>query len=154
LTDPDPDLRTDMKAPDTAYRGRRMLARKTWYSLAAVMTVFALWLAFQPQSIVYSETERDGVLYVSKIDCGVGFAMVFAGRFDPDVPGAATQADCLRYGRTRVAEVLGLGLAAAITTYVGRRYGKEPPRPIRTELPDLPKGTSGIEGRKRRPPEG
>ena len=131
-----------------------MLARKTWYFIAAALTVFALWLAFQPQSIVYSETERDGVLYQSKVDCGVGFAMVFAGRFDPGVPGAGTQADCLRYGRTRVAEVFGLLLVAGVTAYVGRRYGKEPPRPIRTELPDLPKGAPGVEGRKARPPEG
>ena len=130
-----------------------MLARKTWYSLAAVMAAFALWLAFQPQSIVYSETERDGVVYESKVDCGVGFAMVFAGEFDPDVPGAGTQADCLRYGRTRVAEVLGLGLVAGVTFYVGRRYGKEPPRPIRTELPDLPRGEAGVEGRKPRAPD-
>ena len=131
-----------------------MLARKTWYILAAALAVFALWLALQPQSIVYSETERDGVLYVSQVDCGYGFAMVFAGQFDPDLPGAATQGDCLRYGRTRVAEVLGLALVAGITAYVGRRYGKEPPRPIRTELPDLPKGEAGFEGRKPRTPEG
>lgn len=130
-----------------------MLARKTWYSLAAVMVAFALWLAFQPQSIVYSERERDGVVYQSKVDCGVGFAMVFAGQFDPSVPGAGTQADCLRYGRTRVAEVLGLGLFAGVMGYVGRRYGKEPPRPIRMELPDLPRGEAGVEGRKRQPPE-
>ncbi|MEX1005765.1 MAG: hypothetical protein WD990_02445 [Acidimicrobiia bacterium] len=130
-----------------------MLARKTWYLLAVAMAVFALWLAFQPQSIVYSETERDGVLYVSRIDCGTGFAMVFAGEFDPDIPGAATQADCLRYGRTRVVEVLGLGLITAITAYVGRRYGTEPPRPIRSELPDLPRGAGGVEGRKPRTPE-
>ena len=142
-----------MQRPDTAYRVSHMLARKTWYVLAAAMALFALWLAFQPLSIVYSETERDGVLYVSKIDCGQGFAMVFAGRFDPDLPGAATQGDCLRYGRTRVAEVLGLGLVAAVTAYVGRRYGKEPPRPIRTELPDLPKGAAGFDGRRPRPPE-
>lgn len=142
-----------MKSPDTAYRVRHMLARKTWYLIAAFLAAFALWLAFQPQSIVYSETERDGVLYVSRIDCGYGFSMVFDGRFDPEVPGAATQADCLRYGRTRVAEVIGLMSMAAVTAYVGRRYGKEPPRPIRTELPDLPKGMAGFDGRKSRPPE-
>ena len=49
--------------------------------------------------------------------------------------------------------LFGLLLVAGVTAYVGRRYGKEPPRPIRTELPDLPKGAPGVEGRKARPPE-
>lgn len=130
-----------------------MLARKTWYVLAAALSAFALWLAFQPQTIVYSETERDGVLYESAVECGNGFGMVFAGRFDPSVPGAATQAECLKYGRTRVAEVVGFGLVAVSLAWVGRRYGKEPPSPIRTELPDLPRGAPGVDGRKARPPQ-
>lgn len=127
-----------------------MLARKTWYVFAAALVALAIWLAFQQQSIVYSESERDGVLYVSSVDCGLGFAMVFAGQFDPDVPGPSTQADCLRYGRTRVAEVLGLVVLAGVTVYVGANYGKEPPRPIRTELPDLPNRAAGVEGRRSR----
>jgi hypothetical protein len=54
------------------------------------MLALAVWLAFQPQSIIYSETrESTACCTVSKIDCGVGFAMVFAGRFDPGVPGAS-----------------------------------------------------------------
>lgn len=128
-----------------------MLARKTWYTLAAAVAVLAVWLAFQPQSILYSETEREGVVYRSEVTCGVGVAMVFAGQFDPSVPGASTQADCLRYGRTRVAEVFGLAVLAGVLAYIGRKYGKEPPRPIRTELPDLPKGNREIEGRPTRP---
>lgn len=127
-----------------------MLARKTWYVLAAALLAFGIWLAFQQQTIVYSESERDGVLYISSIDCGVGFAMVFAGQFDSDVPGPSTQADCLRYGRTRVAEVLGLLVLAGVTVFIGAKYGKEPPRPIRTELPDLPKGAVNVEGRRGR----
>lgn len=127
-----------------------MLARKTWYLIAAALVAFGIWLAFQQQSIVYSETERDGVLYVSSVDCGTGFAMVFAGRFDADVPGPSTQADCLRFGRTRVAEVFGLFALAGATSYVGVKYGKEPPRPIRTELPDLPKSAANVEGRRGR----
>jgi hypothetical protein len=130
-----------------------MLARKTWYVLAAAMLALAVWLAFQPQSIIYSEREVDGVLHRSQIDCGYGFAMVFAGRFDPSVPGAATQAECVKYGRTRVAEVVGIALFAGVLAYVGRRYGKEPPRPIRTELPDLPRGAPGVEGRTRKTPQ-
>lgn len=125
-----------------------MLARKTWYVMAAALAAFALWLAVQPQSILYSETERDGVVYRSEVTCGVGIAMVFAGEYDPSVPGASTQADCLRYGRTRVAEVFGLVALAGVLGYVGKKYGKEPPRPIRTELPDLPKGSRGVEGRR------
>lgn len=128
-----------------------MLARKTWYVMAAAAAVFAVWLALQPQSIVYSETERDGVVYRSEVTCGVGVAMVFAGQFDPSVPGASTQADCLRYGRTRVAEVFGLAALAGVLAYTGKKYGKEPPRPIRTELPDLPKGEKGVSGRPIRP---
>lgn len=125
-----------------------MLARKTWYTIAAVLAVFTVWLAFQQQSIVYSETERDGVVYRSEVTCGVGVAVVFAGQYDPSVPGASTQADCLRYARTRVAEVFGLLALAGVLAFVGKKYGKEPPRPIRTELPDLPKGTRGVEGRR------
>lgn len=128
-----------------------MLARKTWYVMAAVLAAFALWLAVQPQSILYSETERDGVVYRSEVTCGVGIAMVFAGEYDASVPGASTQADCLRYGRTRVAEVFGLVALAGVLGYVGKKYGKEPPRPIRTELPDLPKGDKGVSGRPIRP---
>jgi hypothetical protein len=130
-----------------------MLSRKTWYVLAAVTLLFSVWLAFQPQSIVYSERELDGVLMQSKIDCGVGMAMVFANRFDASLPGASTQAECLRFGRTRVAEVFGLAVFAGILGYIGRRYGKEPPRPIRTELPELPKGEVGFEGKRRRTPQ-
>jgi hypothetical protein len=131
-----------------------MLSRKTWHLLAACLVVFAVWLAFQPQSIIYSERELDGVLYQSKVDCGVGIQMVFLGRFDPGVPGASTQQDCLRYGRTRVLEVFGLVALAGTFAWVGVRYGKEPPRPIRSELPDLPRGEPGVEGRRRRtPPE-
>jgi hypothetical protein len=128
-----------------------MLSRKTWYTLAIATAVFAVWLAFQPQSIVYSEREIDGVLYQSKVDCGVGVAMVFAGRFDDSVPGAATRADCLKSGRTRVAELLGLAAMTGSLVYVGTRYGKEPPRPIRSELPDLPSGRPSVDGRPRKP---
>ncbi|MDX1449427.1 MAG: hypothetical protein R3246_10255 [Acidimicrobiia bacterium] len=130
-----------------------MLARRTWYFLAVVIAAFAVWLAFQHQEIVFSEREVDGVLYQSKVECGYGFAMVFAGEFDEDVPGPSTQDECLKYGRTRVAEVLGLFAVAGVLIYVGSRYGKEPPRPIRTELPDLPRGEPGVEGRKSRTPE-
>ena len=133
-----------------AYRSQYMLARKTWYLIVAALVVFAMWLAFQPQSILYSETERDGVVYRSEIRCGVGVAMVFAGRYDPSVPGPSTQADCLRSGRTRVGELAGLLTLAGVAGYIGRRYGKEPPRPIRSELPDLPKGAPGFEGRPSR----
>jgi hypothetical protein len=133
-----------------AYRGLSMLARKTWYVLAAAALVFAIWLAWQPQSIVYSEIERDGVLYKSEIKCGVGVEMVFAGRFDPDVRGPSTQADCLRYGRARVAELGGLVSITGLLWFVGTKYGKEPPRPIRTELPDLPGGEAIVEGRRSR----
>ncbi|HVR33751.1 MAG TPA: hypothetical protein VMS74_13715 [Acidimicrobiia bacterium] len=126
-----------------------MLARKTWYLLAAVSLALGVWLAFQPQAILFSETERDGVVYRSEIECGYGVAMVFAGEFDPDVPGPSTQAACLRYGRTRVAEILGLAAFAGALSYVGTRYGKEPPRPLRTELPDLPRGAPSVEGRRR-----
>lgn len=126
-----------------------MLARKTWYVLAAASLALGVWLAFQPQAILFSETERDGVVYRSEIQCGYGVAMVFAGEFDPDVPGPSTQAACLRYGRTRVAEILGLAAFAGALVYVGTRYGKEPPRPIRTELPDLPRGAPNVEGRRR-----
>ena len=143
-------LRPDMYPRMGAYRGVNMLARKTWYVLAAALVVFASWLVFQPQSIVYSETERDGVLYVSKVDCGVGVAMVFAERFDQGVPGPSTQADCLRYGRARVAELAGLVSLAGALWYIGTKYGKEPPRPIRTELPDLPSGEAIVEGRRKR----
>ena len=128
-----------------------MLSRKTWYTLAVATAVFAVWLAFQPQSIVYSERELDGVLYQSKVDCGVGVTMVFAGRFDESVPGAATRADCLKYGRTRVAELLGLAAMTGTLIYVGTRFGREPPRPIRSELPDLPSGKPGVDGRPRKP---
>lgn len=131
-----------------------MLAHRTWYAMASVIALLAVWLAFQHQEIVFSERELDGVLYQSKVECGYGFPMVFAGEFDADVPGASTQAVCLKYGRTRVAEVVGLLAAAAGLVILGHRYGKEPPRPIRTELPDLPKGQRGVEGRKARTPGG
>lgn len=131
-----------------------MLAHRTWYAMAAVIALLAVWLAFQHQEIVFSERELDGVLYQSKVECGYGFPMVFAREFDADVPGASTQAECLKYGRTRVAEVVGLLAAAAGLVILGHRYGKEPPRPIRTELPDLPKGERGVEGRKARTPGG
>ena len=117
------------------------------------MLGLAVWLAFQHQTIIYSEREVDGVLHRSQVDCGYGFAMVFAGQFDPSVPGPATEAECIKYGRTRVAEVAGIGLVAVALAYIGRRYGKEPPRPIRTELPDLPKGQPGVEGRTRNTPQ-
>lgn len=120
--------------------------------MAIAVALLGGWLAFQHQEIVFSEREVDGVLYQSKVECGYGFAMVFAGEFDSDVPGASTQAECLKFGRTRVAEVIGMFAAAGILVFVGRRYGKEPPRPIRTELPDLPKGERGVEGRKARTP--
>ncbi len=139
-----------MQRSRRAYRGLDMLARKTWHLLAAALVVFAVWLAFQPQAIVYSERELDGVLVQSRVDCGVGLQMVFLGRFDPSVPGPSTQQECLRYGRTRVAEVFGLIIIAGTMVWVGFRYGKEPPRPIRTELPDLPRGERSVEGRRRR----
>lgn len=142
-----------MKRPRFAYSSADMLARRTWYSMALLVALLAAWLAFQHQEIVFSEREVDGVLYQSKVECGYGFAMVFAGRFDADVPGASTQAECLKFGRTRVAEVGGFLAAASVLMYVGRRYGKEPPRPIRSELPDLPKGERGVEGRKARTPD-
>lgn len=127
-----------------------MFARRTWYFLAATVALFAVWLAFQHQEIVFSEREVDGVLYQSKVECGYGFAMVFAGQYDADVPGPATQSECLKFGRTRVIEVVGMWAMAGTFVFIGRRYGKEPPRPIRTELPDLPKGERAVEGRKAR----
>ena len=136
----------------SAYSSADMLARQTWYAMAALIALFAVWLAFQYQEIVFSERELDGVLYQSKVECGYGFGMVFGGQFDADVPGASTQSECLKYGRTRVAEVVGLLAVAGALVFVGRRYGKEPPRPIRTELPDLPKGEGAVEGRKARTP--
>jgi hypothetical protein len=75
--------------------------------------------------------------------------MVFLGNYDEDVRGPATQNDCLKTGRTRVAEVVGLFGVAIALVYVGHRFGKEPPRPIRSELPDLPKGERGFHGRGR-----
>lgn len=131
-----------------------MLAHRTWYAMAAVIALVAVWLVFQHQEIVFSERELDGVMYQSKVECGYGFEMVFAGQFDADVPGASTQAECLKLGRTRVAEVVGLLAFAGFLVFLGRRYGKEPPRPIRTELSDLPKGERWVEGRKARIPDG
>ena len=126
-----------------------MFSRRTWFALAAVTAAFGVWLSFQVQEIVYSEREVDGVAYESKVVCGTGPGMVFAGEF-VDVRGAATQNDCLKVGRTRVLELLGLAAISGLMVFVGFRYGKEPPRPIRTELPDLPKGKAGVEGRKSR----
>lgn len=126
-----------------------MLAPKTWFALAALAAIFAGWLAFQPQSVVYSEREIAGVVYQSKVDCGVGVAIVFAGRFDPSVPGPSTQADCLKIARTRVAELFGLAVTVGLLVFVGIRYGKEPPRPISAELPDLPHRRPAVEGRSR-----
>ena len=127
-----------------------MLSRRTWLILATASVAFAVWLSFQPQAIVYSEREVDGVVYQSRVECGVGVGMVFLGEFDADVRGPSTQADCLRVGRTRVAELAGLVALGALFLFVGVKYGKEPPRPIRTELPDLPRGEAGVEGRRSR----
>jgi len=125
-----------------------MLSRRTWLAIAIALALFAIWLSFQHQSIVYSERKVDGVLFQSKVECGTGVGMVFFGQFDPSLPGTATRSDCLRYGHTRIAELAGLLLMAATLAWVGVRYGKEPPRPIRLELPDLPKGGAGVEGRR------
>jgi hypothetical protein len=129
-----------------------MFARKTWFVLAAATAVFAVWLGFQPQAIIFGERELDGVMMQSRVECGVGVAMVFAGRFDADVPGAATRAECLRYGRTRVGELAGLAIMTFAFIYAGIRYGKEPPRPLSSELPPLPKGKPNVEGRRTRSP--
>lgn len=128
-----------------------MLSRRTWFALTAITVAFGVWLSFQVQDIVYSEREVDGVVYESKVVCGTGPGMVFAGEF-VDVRGAATQSDCLKVGRARVLELIGLAFLSGLMAFVGVRYGKEPPRPIRTELPDLPKGEAGFDGRKSRTP--
>lgn len=125
-----------------------MLSRRTWFLLASATVVFGVWLSFQTLDIVYSTREVDGVLFESKVVCGTGPGMVFAGQFD-DVRGAATQNDCLKVGRTRVLELVGLAMIAGSMVYVGVRWGKEPPAPIRSELPDLPKGEAGVHGRRR-----
>ena len=64
--------------------------------------------------------------------------MVFLSRFDDEVPGPATAAECLKSGRTKVAEVVGLWLLAAGVVCIGVRYGREPPVPIDEVLPPLP----------------
>lgn len=128
-----------------------MLARRTWLAIAFGLVLFAIWLSFQHQSIIYSEREVDGVLYQSKVECGTGVGMVFFGQFDPSLPGAATRADCLKYAHTRILELSGLILIAGTLAWIGIKYGKEPPRPIRSELPDLPRGAPGFEGRRPTP---
>lgn len=126
-----------------------MLSRKTWFFLAVLVVGLGMWHAFQEVEVVYSRrTLSDGTLFVSSIHCGNGPAMVFAGHYSDDIRGPATQADCLRSGRTQVAEVFGLVFVAAILIYVGFRFGKEPPRPIREELPDLPGGEKEVHGRR------
>jgi hypothetical protein len=132
-----------------------MLSRKTWFFLAALLAGLALWHAFQDVEVVYSRrTLSDGTLFVSAVHCGNGPAMVFAGRYSDDIRGPATQADCLRSGRTQVAEVFGLLVVVGVLIYIGVRFGREPPRPIRQELPDLPKGERGVQGRPGSPSSG
>ncbi len=128
-----------------------MLSRKLWLSLAAVLLGLAVWHAFQPVDVIYSRrTLADGTVRVSGIQCGNGMAMVFAGEYSDDILGPATQEDCLRAGRTHVAEVFGLVMVMAVLVYVGMRFGRPPPRPIRSELPDLPSGERSVFGRRQR----
>lgn len=126
-----------------------MFSRKVWWFLAVLLMGLAVWHASRPVDVVYSRrTLSDGTVMVSGIHCGNGMAMVFAGEYSDDILGPLTQADCLRAGRTQVAEVFGLVLAAAVLVYVGRRFGRPPPRPIRSELPDLPRGERSVTGRR------
>lgn len=129
-----------------------MFSRKIWLLAAAVSVTFGLWYATRPVEVVYAERHLDdGTVYVSSVFCGNAPAMVFTGTYDEDVRGPATQADCLRSGRTKVAEVIGLFLIGGGMVYGGFRFGKEPPRPLRSELPELPGGEREVRGKSRSP---
>lgn len=127
-----------------------MVSRRIWYLAAVGCILLAGWHAMQPVEVIYSERElNDGTVFVSSVKCGNAPGMVFLGEYDPDVRGPATQNDCLRTGRTKVAEQIGLVVLAGVLVVGGRRFGKEPPRPIRAELPELPQGERGFHGRGR-----
>lgn len=127
-----------------------MLSRKTWFAIAGLIAVFALWHSTATVEVVYSERTVDGVIVTSGVTCGNGFANVFFGEYDDSVLGPATQGDCLKTSRTRVLEVGGLLGIAAVVVFVGVRYGKQPPSPIDTELPRLPRPERSVEGRRKR----
>ncbi len=117
-----------------------MLSRRTWFLIAAAVVLFSLWNAAQPIEIYrFVRYLEDGSKIETGITCGYAFPMVFAGEFDEEVPGRATEEVCLRAGRTKVAEVLGAWLAAGVAVVVGIRHGREPPAPIDEELPPLPR---------------
>ncbi len=127
-----------------------MLSRRTWMLIAVVIVGFSLWDAAQQIEIFKHVRYTEDAVIETGITCGYGFQMVFLSRFDDDVPGPATAAECLKSGRTKVAEVLGLWLLAVGAVYVGVRYGREPPVPIGEALPPLPKELPrAVEGRSR-----
>ena len=127
-----------------------MLSRKTWFALAAVVAVFALWYSMLTVEVIYSERNVDGVIVTSGVTCGNGLANVFFGEYDDSVLGPATQSDCLKASRTRVLEVGGLLAIAGVLVFIGAKYGKQPPSPIDSELPRLPEPTRSVEGRRKR----
>lgn len=127
-----------------------MFSPRTWFALAAAIVLLSLWDASQPIEIFKHVRYTEGGVIETGITCGYGFQMVFLGTFDDEVPGPATAAECLRSGRTKVAEVLGLWLLAGLVVFIGRRYGREPPTPIDQALPPLPSDLPKVvEGRSR-----
>lgn len=131
-----------------------MLSKKTWYLIALALLAFGVWHAFQTTEFVYGERNIDGVVVQSKVVCGNAFGNVLLSRFDDSVLGPATAGDCVRLGRTHILEVVALIGGGIFLAWFGRRYGKEPPRPIDQELPRLPVTPRTVEGRKRTPAEG
>lgn len=129
-----------------------MLSRKTWFAIAVLTAVFALWYSTQTVRVIYSERNVDGVIVTSGVTCGNGFANVFLGEYDDSILGPNTQNDCVKASRTRVLEVGGLLGIAAVVVFIGAKYGKQPPSPIDSELPRLPEPNRSVEGRRKREP--
>lgn len=120
-----------------------MFTTRTWMLIGVAIIAGAVWYSSQTLAYVYSET--------SQVICGEAPAMLFSDEFNADVRGPATQRDCVRLARTRMVEVIGLGLIGISVGYLGYRFAPQPPRPIDHELPRLPVGVEKIvEGRKRR----
>lgn len=115
------------------------------------MLLWGVWYSTGTVEYVYGRRYlADGTVYVSKVTCGSAPEIVFFGRFDPDVPGVNTAADCTRAARTRLLEVAGLWALAGVATWLGLTHAKKPPVPIGQVLRPLPRPGREVWGRRQR----
>lgn len=124
---------------------------RIWLLAAWSVAVLGVLHAFGTVEYVYSTRHTsDGAVYVSSVTCGPAVEVVFLGRYDPDVPGPNTAADCTRAARTRLLEagvLIGLAVALALAR---NRYGRRPPTPIDVALRPLPRPSRSVSGRRSR----